>query len=277
MQTQQKSPGEILPRGDTSGALAIPVELIPKIYVESAERGIAKATSMAVDSPESYAAMGEIVNGLQKLGSTGEEHVLGAGKPFRNQAAAIRERGKVILSRWSEAKEAGLAKMRTWKALDDAKREAAIKAQQEAQLREEAARREEEAKRRLIEAEAAAREELAARKMEAAKTPAQLQKAITAGEEAQAIRSQAVEMEAAESLVPFVPTAVDISAKVKAKGIAERPVVTFLKYDVSKLDAAFLLCDEKKLKRAILDGFVKAGSVPGLVFTVGTDIGATGR
>ncbi len=275
MSEQQQASGEILTRGDQSSVLAIPVEIIPAIYRESAKRGLERFQTMKVENAGEYAEMATLVNGLQKLDSTAERLALDAGRPFRDEGARCTKVGTDFRTPLADTRKKGLAMMKAWKDEDDARIAKEIREQQEAQLKEEEARRKAEAERKALEQLATAKEEQAAKKIETAVTPKQLEKAIALGEAAQEVRQKAVELEAKESLVPFASTA-QISGPVKAKGVADKTVITFLQWDVAKLDTAFLLCDEKKLRKAILDGLVKPGA-PGVIFTLGTKLKATGR
>lgn len=267
------SGSEIVPSVE-SNALAIPVEVVPQIYIEAVARGLERAKVLVVNSLETYQEAAILANNLKKFDSTIKAHILTLGRPFRDRSDKITEEGNKFRAPLDPAYKLTTEKMLTWKKADDARIAAAVEEQRKAQLAAEQERQRQESEKQRLELEAKAREEMAAKKIENATTSKQLENAIAAGEEAQALREKAEAMPV--SSVPFVAQQVEIPRAVVAKGVKLTRKAVLHKVEKHKLSEIYLEVNETLLKKHILDGVITAAT-PGVVFTIEEGIAGTGR
>lgn len=272
-------PSTLFPASEGNSALAIPVNIVPAVYAEPLKLGLERAHAFVITDADSYRDACDLFNMLNKFDKTIEELFLGAGRPFRERAKMITDEGTAYRAPIAPAKISIQAKIKKYKADEDAKIAAALEAQRQEALRVEAERQAAEAERLRLENEAKAKEELAARKLENADTmsAAQLRKAIKEGEEAQALRAQAAAIPAPSS-IPFVAQdPVPVATKAKGVKMIKKVVLRLpLDFDPRKLPAAYLEINETKLKKAISDGLVEQGQF-GVFFSIEEDLAPTGR
>jgi len=208
--------------------LAKPIEIISKNMVELTEGAIATAAKMVFpDGPESFKAMQEHLNLLGKLRTSIKKSGLDQGRPFRDESDRIKAEADKYLVRLVPTE----AKIGAW--LMDYKRQ------------EEADRQKRLAEARQLELEARQRQEAAAALVEEAQDEEGFKAAAVKFDDGIAAQ------ELAQEAVELVPEAT------KVKGVKTKRTVEILAIpDTMKVPKAFLVVDEVKLKKAILDGIV---------------------
>lgn len=288
------------------------VQVIPATTREFIETAIRRACTLEVTTDAELAQAAECLNSLTKGISTVEEAVTEARRPVLAFAAALTETAAPLKEGAKDAKDILGGKIKLYRDQQEAKRQAALaeqrrleaeakaKAEAEAQARAkaaaEAAAKAEAAKREQerLKWEAEERERLAAEGIMAGnKTADQVEanaKALAQASEldkqAEQARLDAEEAEylsqeaAAHAAAPVVlaPVAAPVVlAPAKVKGVKTKRVVDGLEFDVAKLPAVYLECNEALLKRHILDGAVDL-KTPGVkAFQIVELVTGTGR
>ncbi len=272
---------EISTQQQNQGRLAIPLVIVPDNVAQLAT-GISKeALALKVNTVEDFKKAGEYLNQLGRTRTFIDKHTLDLGAPFRAENERIRAEGKRYID---IIKPAELALGKEVAAYDRVQREAAAKAEaerrrlaDEARKKQEEARIAEENKQRALE-EAALRQAAAAQQVETAQTDEEFKAAAEAFD-----AGLAKEQEAQAVIVAPVPLEVlnaakevDIPQVYKPTGARMKKTVVILSSDVSKIPATYLLVDEAKVKRHILDGTITAAT-PGVTFRIDETFAGTGR
>lgn len=265
---------DVIQLGEEAGggsALAIPVFTLPAIYEDPIKLAIQRALTMEIKTAEDYKAAAENLNMLGKFTTFIKDSVTALRRPLKERADKISADGKVFLDQLDPAYLTQSKRMTTYKLEEDAKIKAAAEAQRLERVRLEQEAHQREVERQRLLAEANAKEELAAKAIEAAKTTGQVDKAVKAGEEAQALLAQAAAIPE-PSAIPFIVQA-PLPQATTAKGVKMDKRVILDSTDVTKLPAAYLVVNEVLLKKHLKDGL----SVPGCTFHFEEYIAGTGR
>lgn len=243
---------------DSSNAL--PVYIIPALTKDHAEALATRTATLVITNADEFKAAAADLNQLTKDFNVIDTKRLELGREYdRLKEENVTKLAKPLLDALKASKSNVQAQMEAWQTKENA-RLAAI----------EEEKRQQAAKAEALRVEAERRQTVAADKVEAATDEEQFVEAGYAFDRGLAVAGQAQEMEQAAQSVP-IPTAL------KPRGVAMKDEVKSLKVtDLAALPLTYHMADEDKIKKHILDGTLSS-STPGIQFTVGPKIRATGR
>jgi hypothetical protein len=269
----------------TVPTLAMPVRVVSENEESFFITTATAAKIFKVSSPEDFKRGAEYINQLGRNRAYLKKRRLALDKPLRDEVerrqAWIDGEIAKLTAPTEEAERLLNAEMLAYDRMqkeEAAKAEAARRAAAEAvrKAREEAERV--EAQRLQIQREAEARREAASKSMDAAQTEEQFE---AAGEAFH--RGLARDKEAAQIVVPEVPLQalqapqeIVVPQVFKAKGTKTKRTPVIESVNVKLLPETYLIADEAKIKRHILDGTITEAT-PGVKFRVEESFVGTGR
>jgi len=262
-------------------ALAIPANIITEENANLIMGLVREAKALKISDAEAFRGGSERLNQLGRSRKFIKDAVAARREPFNKVLDDITAMGAPFINGILEA-ESALNKELV--AYDRIQREERAKAEQERQRLAELARQQQEAAKRAeaqrlqLEEEAKRRQEAAAAKVQEATTEEEFNKAAEAFD-----TGLAKDAQAAALLIPQVP--VEVLAKpgdvvvplvAKAKGAKLSRVAVIESTDPELLARTYLVPDEAKIKRHILDGTITA-KTPGVKFRIEEKFSGTGR
>lgn len=210
-----------------SAELMKPVAVVNPNTALAAQGAIREAVLLEkIETPEQFKQGTNLQNRLGKLRKLIKDDALAKGRPYRDQAAEFSEKAKTYTDIIEQMEQAVGALLIDYRKREEAERQ----------------RKLEEA--RQLEAEARRRQEEAAAKVEAAKTEGEFKEAAKDFDDGLAAAELAKEQ---ADLAPRLTT---------AKGVKAVRSVELLHVDKENIPRAFLVVDEAKLKKAILEDLV---------------------
>lgn len=261
--------------------LAIPANLMTKQNEDLILGLVREAKVLKISDAEAFRQGSERLNQLGRSRKFVKDAVIERRAPFTKAADDVSALGKPMLDGIVEAEAALNVEMVAYRRIEE---EARAKAEQERQRLAELARQAQEAARRAeaqrlqLEEEAKRRQEAAAAKVQEATTDEEFNTAAAAFDEGLAKDAQAAAL-----LIPQVP--VELLAKpgdvvvpqvAKAKGAKMTRTAVIESTDPELLARTYLVPDETKIKRHILDGTITA-KTPGVKFRIEEKFSGTGR
>lgn len=262
-------------------ALAIPANIMTEQNASLILGLVREAKAMKISDADGFRQGNERLNQLGRSRKFVKDAVTDKRSPFIAAADKVTDLGKPMLEGIVEAEAAINTELLAYRRMEEeakAKAEAERRRLAELARQQEEERRRAEAKRLALEEEAKKRQEAAATQVEQASTEEGFTEAAAAFDAGLAKGAEAATAPVLETPVEVLmaPKELVVPTVTKNKGTKMTRTAVIESLEADLLARTYLVPDEAKIKRHILDGTITPGT-PGVKFRIDEKFSGTGR